>query len=61
MPSAPNALASDSRARILSSPRIAALNNQKAVLKVGTDDYFITGLSGSNSSNATVYSEAKFN
>ena len=39
--------------QILSSPRIATLNNQKAVLKVGTDDYFITGLSGSNSSNAT--------
>ena len=39
--------------QILSSPRIATLNNQKAVLKVGTDDYFITGLSGSNSSSAT--------
>ena len=35
--------------QILSSPRIATLNNQKAVLKVGTDDYFITGISGSNS------------
>ncbi|MCE4555875.1 secretin N-terminal domain-containing protein [Roseateles cellulosilyticus] len=39
--------------QILSSPRIATLNNQKAVLKVGTDDYFITGISGSNSNNAT--------
>lgn len=40
--------------QILSSPRIATLNNQKAVLKVGTDDYFITGISGSNSgSNAS--------
>ncbi|OWR02483.1 pilus (MSHA type) biogenesis protein MshL [Roseateles puraquae] len=39
--------------QILSSPRIATLNNQKAVLKVGTDDYFITGISGSNTSNAT--------
>ncbi len=39
--------------QILSSPRIATLNNQKAGLKVGTDDYFITGISGSNSSNAT--------
>ncbi|MFG6413283.1 secretin N-terminal domain-containing protein [Roseateles sp. DC23W] len=37
--------------QILSSPRIATLNNQKAVLKVGTDDYFITGISGSNSNN----------
>lgn len=29
---------------VLSSPRIATLNNQKAILKVGTDEYFITGL-----------------
>ncbi len=30
---------------VLSSPRIAALNNQKAVLKVGTDDFFVTEVS----------------
>ncbi len=51
--------------QILSSPRIATLNNQKAVLKVGTDDYYITGITGgsinsnsgstsSNSSNTTL-------
>jgi MSHA biogenesis protein MshL len=39
--------------QILSSPRIATLNNQKAVLKVGTDDYFITGISGSNSGSSS--------
>ncbi|MGS0743387.1 secretin N-terminal domain-containing protein [Glaciimonas sp. GG7] len=27
---------------VLSSPRIATLNNQKAVLKVGTDEFFVT-------------------
>lgn len=31
---------------ILSSPRVAALNNQAAVLKVGTDEYFVTGITG---------------
>jgi MSHA biogenesis protein MshL len=31
--------------QVLSSPRIAALNNQKAVLKVGTDDFFVTSVS----------------
>jgi MSHA biogenesis protein MshL len=31
--------------QVLSSPRIAALNNQKAVLKVGTDDFFVTNVS----------------
>jgi MSHA biogenesis protein MshL len=29
---------------VLSSPRIAALNNQKAVLKVGTDEFFVTNV-----------------
>ena len=32
--------------QVLSSPRIATLNNQKAVLKVGTDEFFITNISG---------------
>ena len=32
--------------QILSSPRVAALNNQKAVLKVGTDELFVTGVQG---------------
>jgi MSHA biogenesis protein MshL len=31
---------------VLSSPRIATLNNQKAVLKVGTDDFFVTEVTG---------------
>jgi MSHA biogenesis protein MshL len=30
---------------VLSSPRIAAINNQKAVLKVGTDEFFVTNVS----------------
>ncbi len=32
--------------QILSSPRVATLNNQKAVLKVGVDEYFVTNVSG---------------
>jgi MSHA biogenesis protein MshL len=39
--------------QILSSPRVATLNNQKAVLKVGADDYFVTGITGGNSNNNT--------
>lgn len=31
--------------QVLSSPRIATINNQKAVLKVGTDEFFVTGVS----------------
>lgn len=30
---------------VLSSPRIATINNQKAVLKVGVDEFFVTGVS----------------
>ena len=33
--------------QVLSSPRIATINNQKAVLKVGTDEFFVTGVSSS--------------
>ena len=38
---------------MLSSPRISTLNNQKAVIKVGTDEFFVTDVS-SNSSTTTV-------
>lgn len=37
-------LESQGNVHVLSSPRIATLNNQKAILKVGTDEYFITGI-----------------
>ncbi|MDP2239021.1 MAG: pilus (MSHA type) biogenesis protein MshL [Burkholderiales bacterium] len=30
---------------VLSSPRVATINNQKAVLKVGTDEFFVTNIS----------------
>lgn len=35
---------------VLSSPRITALNNQKAVIKVGQDEYFVTDVSSTTSS-----------
>ena len=37
----------------LSSPRIATVNNQKAVLKVGSDDYFVTNVSGGSTTAAS--------
>jgi MSHA biogenesis protein MshL len=39
--------------QVLSSPRIAALNNQKAVLKVGTDDFFVTGITTTTTASST--------
>ncbi len=32
-------------ARVLSSPRVSTLNNQKAVIKAGTDEFFVTDVS----------------
>jgi MSHA biogenesis protein MshL len=36
--------------RVLSSPRISTLNNQKAVIKVGTDEFFVTDVSTTTTS-----------
>jgi MSHA biogenesis protein MshL len=38
---------------VLSSPRVAAINNQKAVLKVGTDDFFVTNISTTSTTSGT--------
>jgi MSHA biogenesis protein MshL len=38
--------------QVLSSPRVATINNQKAVLKVGTDEFFVTNVA--TTTNATV-------
>jgi MSHA biogenesis protein MshL len=49
-----NFLESQGNVHVLSSPRIATLNNQKAVLKVGTDEFFVTEVSGGTQATATV-------
>ena len=36
--------------RVLSSPRVSTLNNQKAVIKVGTDEFFVTDVSTTTTS-----------
>lgn len=36
---------------VMSNPRIATLNNQKAVIKVGSDDFFITSVTPPSSTN----------
>jgi len=47
-------LESQGNVHVLSSPRIATLNNQKAVLKVGTDEFFVTEISGGTQATANV-------
>ncbi|MBE0485607.1 pilus (MSHA type) biogenesis protein MshL [Marinobacter sp.] len=38
--------------QILSSPRISTINNQKAVIKVGTDEFFVTDIDFDNNNSA---------
>jgi MSHA biogenesis protein MshL len=54
-------LESQGNVQVLSSPRIATINNQKAVLKVGTDEFFVTSITtstttgtGGNTSSPTI-------
>jgi MSHA biogenesis protein MshL len=44
-------LESQGKVHVLSSPRIATVNNQKAVLKVGTDDFFVTNITTTTTTN----------
>ncbi|GAC29628.1 pilus (MSHA type) biogenesis protein MshL [Brumicola pallidula] len=43
-----NLLDTQGKVQVLSSPRVTAINNQKAVIKVGNDEYFVTDVSTSN-------------
>ncbi|MDP3700946.1 MAG: secretin N-terminal domain-containing protein [Hylemonella sp.] len=47
-------LESQGDVQTLSSPRLATLNNQKAVLKVGADDYFVTNVTGGTTTSSGV-------
>jgi MSHA biogenesis protein MshL len=38
-------LATQGKTHVLSSPRVSTINNQKAVIKAGDDEYFVTGVS----------------
>jgi MSHA biogenesis protein MshL len=38
-------LATQGKTHVLSSPRVSTINNQKAVIKAGTDEFFVTGVS----------------
>ncbi|MFY0699434.1 MAG: pilus (MSHA type) biogenesis protein MshL [Bermanella sp.] len=39
--------------QVLSSPRISTVNNQKAVIKVGTDEFFVTDVSTNTTTTTT--------
>lgn len=48
-----NLLKTQGDVNTLSSPRVTATNNQKAVIKVGNDEYFVTGISSTTQSSSS--------
>jgi len=43
--------------QVLSSPRISTLNNQKAVIKVGNDEFFVTDISSTTTTTSSTVSD----
>ncbi len=46
-------LSTQGEVQVLSSPRISTVNNQKAVIKVGSDEFFVTEVSSTTTSGST--------
>ena len=46
-------LSTQGNVHVLSSPRVSTVNNQKAVMKVGSDEFFVTEVSSNNTSTAS--------
>lgn len=49
-------LESQGDVQVLSSPRISTVNNQKAVIKVGSDEFFVTDISSDTNTGTTTTS-----
>lgn len=47
-------LGTQGNVQVLSSPRISTVNNQKAVIKVGTDEFFVTDISFDENDSANL-------
>lgn len=46
-------LQTQGRVQVLSSPRVSTVNNQKAVIKVGGDEFFVTGVTNTATTSGT--------
>lgn len=51
-------LGTQGNVQILSSPRISTVNNQKAVIKVGTDEFFVTDIDFDDENSAVTGSDS---
>ena len=52
-----NLLQLQGNVKVLSSPRISTLNNQKAVIKVGNDEFFVTDISSTTTTTSSTVSD----
>lgn len=48
-----NLLGTQGNVHVLSSPRVSTVNNQKAVIKVGSDEFFVTEISSDTTTTAS--------
>ncbi|WP_339068764.1 pilus (MSHA type) biogenesis protein MshL [Teredinibacter turnerae] len=48
-----NLLETQGNVQVLSSPRISTVNNQKAIIRVGTDEFFVTGITNNTTTTAS--------
>lgn len=53
-------LSTQGNVQVLSSPRISTLNNQKAIIKVGQDEYFVTDASSDTTTSVAVTTTTDF-
>lgn len=51
-------LKSQGDVQVLSSPRVSTMNNQKAIIKVGTDSYFVTDVDIDTDTSTTVLNQS---
>ena len=47
-----NFLETQGSVQVLSSPRVSTVNNQKAMIRVGTDEFFVTGVKSNTTASA---------
>ena len=52
-------LQSQGKVKVLSSPRISTVNNQKAIIKVGTDQYFVTNVTNNTTNSVAGVNNAQ--
>jgi MSHA biogenesis protein MshL len=52
-------LGTQGRTHVLSSPRVSTLHNQKAIIKAGTDEFFVTGIDSDTTTGTATTTSVK--